>query len=115
MINILFYAFLMVFIWNDFYYINNSDRLNRNFKNKDIWSITKWDFTYYLTKVMYWIWMPIGLFSNFYLYFILLLGFNLLRFPIYHFSKRFFPLYDKIVPLISVVILFVILGLRFIC
>lgn len=111
-----FYAFLIVFIWNEIYYIRNGIRLNENFKNKDIQAITKLDFVYYLTKVMYWGWILTGmLFSSFHLYFLALFVFGFFKFLIYHVNQKSYIIYDKIVPVISILILILILVFKFIC
>ena len=67
-----FYTFLIVFIWNEIYYITNKHRLSLNFKNKDLESTTILDVVYYFTKVLYWIWLIIGIFSSLSTYFIIL-------------------------------------------
>ena len=108
-----FYAFLSVFVWNEIYYIFNKNRLNLNFKNKDIKSITKLDVLYYFTKVIYWGWIITGFFSNFYIYFIALVVLALIKFPLYHINKKLFAIYDVVLPILSICVLIAIMLVKF--
>lgn len=84
------------------------NQLDRRFKERDIMGMSKLDLVYYLSKVLYWIWIPIGVFTNqpelFYILFVL--GF--LKFPIYHLSKKTFGVYNAMYPAFSLITLIVI-------
>ena len=109
-----FYTFLIVFIWNEIYYILNKHRLSLNFKNKDIESTTILDVIYYFTKVLYWIWLIAGMFSSLSPYFIALFSLGSIKFITFK-SKRkhLYVLFDNIIPVVSVLILGIILLIRF--
>jgi len=109
-----FYTFLLAFIWNEFYYIFNRRRLNTNFENKDIESMRKMDLIYYSTRVLYWIWMIIGMFSGLSIFFIILFSLGFIKFPLYHISSRIYKVYDDILPFISVILLITTLVFKFI-
>jgi len=111
---IFFYTFLLSFIWNELYYILNRKRLNTNFENKDIDSMRKMDLIYYSIRVLYWIWMIIGMFSGMSTFFIILFSLGFLKFPLYHTSSKIYKIYDYILPFSSIIILVLILIIRFI-
>ena len=109
-----FYIFLIAFIWNEVYYMSNKHRLNINFKNKDIESTTKLDLAYYLTKVLYWMWLIVGMFSHLSPYFIIL--FSLVAIKLITFKskkKSLYVIFDNIFPLLSILLLGIILLIKF--
>jgi hypothetical protein len=109
-----FYTFLIVFIWNEIYYIKNKHRLSLNFKNKDIESTTVLDLAYYFTKVLYWIWLITGMFSSLSPYFIILFTLGVIKFITFK-SKRksLYVILNNIFPILSVFFLGIILLIRF--
>ena len=109
-----FYIFLIAFIWNEIYYIKNKHRLSLNFKNKDIASITILDLAYYLTKVLYWSWLIIGMFTYLSPYFIILLSLVVIKLITFKSKKKsLYVIFDIIFPILSVFILGVILLIKF--
>jgi hypothetical protein len=109
-----FYIFLIAFIWNEVYYMLNKHRLNINFKNKDIESTTKLDLVYYLTKVLYWIWLIVGMFSNLSPYFIILLSLVIIKLVTFKSKKKsLYVIFDNIFPLLSILLLGIIILIRF--
>jgi hypothetical protein len=109
-----FYIFLITFIWNEVYYMLNKHRLNINFKNKDIESTTKLDLVYYLTKVLYWIWLIVGMFSNLSPYFIILLSLVIIKLVTFKSKKKsLYVIFDNIFPLLSILLLGIIILIRF--
>lgn len=110
MIITFFYIFLSLFIWNEIYYIRNKERLDKNFRNKDIESINKKDLFFYFTKVLYWIWIAIGLFSDMKVYFIILLSLIIIKFPLYHLrNKVYYMIYDNALPILSIIMISIII------
>jgi len=109
-----FYTFLIVFIWNEIYYILNKHRLSLNFKNKDIESTTILDVIYYFTKVLYWIWLISGMFSSLSPYFIALFSIRFIKFITFKSKRKYlYVLFDNIIPVVSVLILGIILLIKF--
>jgi len=106
-----FYYFLLVFIWTKIFLVFNKQRLDLNFRNKDILAIKKIDLVYYFTEFLFLVWMIIGLWSSQKWLFIFLLSSHLLKFPFYHLSKRLYAVWDNILPSISIIFILVI----FIC
>jgi hypothetical protein len=103
-----FYSFLLVFIWTKIFLVFNKQRLDLNFRNKDIMSIKKIDLVYYLTEFLFSIWMIIGLWSSQRDLFIFLLTLNLIKFPFYHISKKLYAVWDNILPSISIIFILMI-------
>ena len=110
-----FYIFLSVFIWNEIYYVKNRDRLDKNFKNKSIDLVNKTDLFFYFTKVLYWTWIIIGLFSEIQTYFIILSILRFLKFPLYHLrNKLYYLIYNNILPILSIIMIAIIMAIKFI-
>lgn len=105
--NLIFYILSIVFIWNDAYFVFNKERLMNLFEEKDFMSLTKVDVLFYFLKVVYWIWIIIGLFSSSYFLILFILGF--LKFPLYHLNKKAYIIYNNIVPILSILLLIIIL------
>lgn len=105
MINNFFFILSILFICSDLYYLRNRPMLNLKFKERELESFSILDLCYYFSRVFYWIWVIIGLFSSFYTYFIVIISVSLSRFVIYHLSKRFYVIYDILVTLISIITL----------
>jgi hypothetical protein len=103
-----FYYFLLVFIWTKIFLVFNKQRLDLNFRNKDIMSIKKIDLVYYLTEFLFSIWMIIGLWSSQRYLFIFLLTLNLIKFPFYHINKKLYAVWDNILPSISIIFILMI-------
>lgn len=108
-----FYTFLLVFVLNEVYYLFNRERLDVNFKNKDIESTTKLDLVYYLTRVMYWVWIIAGLFSGLSYLFVILLVVGFIKFPLFHINRKAYIIYDTFLPMVSMLILSIILFVKF--
>jgi hypothetical protein len=105
----LFYIILGVLIVNEFLFIYNRKRLNVNFKNKDIEKVTFIDVSMYLLKSISFIWPIIGLFSSFYLLFLLVIVLNILKFVAYHINRLLYSVYIYILPFLVIVIYSIIL------
>jgi hypothetical protein len=103
-----FYSFILVFIWTKIFLVFNKQRLDLNFRNKDIMSIKKIDLVYYLTEFLFSIWMIIGLWSSQRDLFIFLLTLNLIKFPFYHINKKLYAVWDNILPSISIIFILMI-------
>jgi hypothetical protein len=103
-----FYYFLLVFIWTKIFLVLNKQRLDLNFRSKDIMSIKKIDLVYYFTEFLFFVWMIIGLWSSQSVLFMTLLSLHLLKFPFYHLSKRLYAVWDNILPSISIIFIMII-------
>ena len=103
-----FYYFLLVFIWTKIFLVFNKQRLDLNFRNKDIMSIKKIDLVYYFTEFLFLLWMIIGLWSSQKGLFLILLSSHLLKFPFYHLSKQLYAIWDNILPSISIIFILMI-------
>lgn len=110
--SLLFYFFSLIVVWTEIYFVFNKVRLERNFVNKDLQSVTKSDFFYYLFRLIFFIWLVVGIWSSFQNQFIIILSLNLLKFPIFHVSRRIFAVYDNVLPTINILAVLIILFFR---
>ena len=106
---ILFYLISILFALNEIYYVFNKSKLDTNFKNLDVKSSTKLDIAHYLLRIMFWIWMIVGIWSSQSNLFIFLTILHLVRFPFYHLSRRLYIIWTNILPSISFMFILIIL------
>ena len=102
---------LSVFICMNLYYIFNREKLNTRIKfnlNKEKSPIL---FTYYTLKVLFPIWVITGLFISKLFYILLFL--IILKFAIFHLNKKSYLIYDKILPILYIIVMILILNIKF--
>ncbi len=105
----LFYLISILFALNEIYYVFNKSKLDTNFKNLNVKSSTKLDIAHYLLRIMFWIWMIVGIWSSQSSLFIFLTTLHLIRFPFYHLSRRVYIIWTNILPSISFIFILIIL------
>jgi hypothetical protein len=105
----LFYLISILFALNEIYYVFNKSKLDTNFKNLNVKSSTKLDIAHYLLRIMFWIWMIVGIWSSQSNLFIFLTILHLVRFPFYHLSRRLYIIWTNILPSISFIFILIIL------
>jgi hypothetical protein len=96
MINIIIYTLSLLFVWSNIYYLLNYERLDKRFTERD--RNSKVDLVYYITKVLFWIWLVVGLFTPMKYTFIIMIVIGLLRIPIYHISKKLSSIWFRLTP-----------------
>ena len=106
---ILFYLISILFALNEIYYVFNKSKLDTNFKNLNVKSSTKLDIAHYLLRIMFWVWMIVGIWSSQSNLFIFLTILHLVRFPFYHLSRRLYIIWTNILPSISFIFILIIL------
>lgn len=99
------------FMLNEIYYIYNKRILDTSFndKEKNLSSLSKMELVYYGLRVLYWIWLGIGIFSPMSPLFIFLLVLRGLQFPFFHISKNLYVVWDNLLPAISFIFMLIIL------
>jgi len=110
---VVFYLLLILFILNEIFYFSNRKRLDLFFTKKDPSKIKKIDIIYYLIKVTSIPWPIIGLFSSFSGLFSIIIIINILKFVLYHLSKRFYDVYVNLNPLLIISVYLTILFYKF--
>lgn len=108
----IFYFVLLIFTINEIFFIFNRDRLDRNFKNKDIASVKKVDLVHYILKTISVFWPFIGLYSSMYYMFLVVIVIWMLKFVFYHIHKRTYAIYALVLPLINAALYVSIFFLR---
>jgi hypothetical protein len=106
---IIFYLISILFALNEIYYVFNKSKLDTNFKNLDVKSSTKLDIAHYLLRIMFWVWMIVGIWSSQSNLFTFLTILHLVRFPFYHLSRRLYIIWTNILPSISFIFILIIL------
>lgn len=109
----IFYLISILFIWSETYLVFNKARLDSNYLKKDITSFNNKDIIYYFLRLVFFIWLVVGLWSSYPLYFLGILILNLLKFPLYHISKMGFAIYDNVLPSVNIFCMVVILANKF--
>lgn len=105
----IFYIMPIFFIWSEVYHIRNRNRLYIKLDQRyDLTPIrvSKVDYIFYMTKLLYLLWIMIGLFSSISNLFLLILLVSAIKFLILLFkSKKFSDIYDTISSIICIIIL----------
>lgn len=107
MIDIIIYTFSLLFIWSNIYYIINYNRLDKRFAERD--RNSKVDLVYYVTKVLFWIWLVVGLFTPMKYIFMIMMGIGLIRIPMYHISKNLTSFWFRLTPVFYTILMIQIL------
>lgn len=97
----IFYILSIAFIWSNAYYFLNRKVLETRFEDKK--NTSKVQLVYYYTKLLYWIWLSIGLFTELNTYFVILGVLSLLKFPLYHLNKKIYVYYIVMLPLLNII------------
>lgn len=105
----IFYILSIPFIGVEIYQIVNRNRVFRKFDaNLESDSLFSY-FTFYLFKIIYLIWIPIGLFTHFWPYFLILISLGLFKWLVVFTKKNILiNLYDITNCIISVLTLLII-------
>ena len=61
---ILFYTLTILFFWMEIYYVYNKANLDTIVKNRDIEQTSMKDILYYASRLSYYAWMVIGMWSS---------------------------------------------------
>jgi len=105
----IFYLLLIIFAFNEVYYVFNKTRLDLNMKNRDVDATKSIDIGHYLLRILFWIWIVIGLWSSQSEMFMFLGSLHLLRFLFYHINRKLYIIWDNILPSISIIFIMIIL------
>jgi hypothetical protein len=105
----LFYSLTILFFWMEIYYVYNKPNLDTIIKNKDVQGTSMKDILYYFSRLLFYVWLVVGLWSSQSELFIFLTSLHLLRFPFYHLSRRLYIIWDNILPSISFIFMIIIL------
>ena len=99
-----FYILPLFFIWSEFYHLKFKDRIYVEFNQRHIGNTT--DYIFYITKLVYLLWIIVGLFSGFSYYFMVILLVSSLKFLILLLkSNKFNNIYDIISSVVCISIL----------
>lgn len=103
LIHNLFYIMPLFFIWSEFYHLKNKNRLYVKFNQRYINGSSTTDYIYYITKLIYLLWIIIGLFSHLSHLFMIILLISSIKFLVMLLkSKKFNDIYDVISSIICI-------------
>ena len=97
----------IVFILNNLYYILNYRRLDEPFRMRD--KNRKLDLVHYLFKIVYLIWIILGVFKFYSVIILILASLILLRIPIHVINKNVSLVYHRLIPPFTILLLIVYL------
>jgi hypothetical protein len=98
---------ILLFIINNIYFLKNRDYLQKNFSEKN--NIRLLDVLYYYINLLYYVFVFIGLFTDYKLYFYILTITYLLKFPLYHINRKIYQIFSYFYPHITIIILLTLL------
>jgi len=102
----IFYILPILFIWSEFYHLKYKNRLYIRFNQRQIGNSTLVDYIFYLTRIVYLLWILIGIFSDNSISFLLILFISSIKFLLLFFkSRRISDNYDSISTIICIIIL----------
>lgn len=102
----IFYLLPLLFIWVEIYHMLNKDKIYIRFNQRDMTKSSIVDYTYYVSKILYLIWLIIGLFSNISYYFLIIIVISLIKLIILLFRSNLFnKIYDFVSSLLCITIL----------
>ena len=94
---------ILLFIWMNLYSLANLTKLEKRFYEFE--TISYKQYFYYISKVIYWIWILFGLFTTFKIYFFILVCFPVLKFLLFYLNKGLFKIFNVLIPFLSIAIL----------
>jgi hypothetical protein len=99
------YIISPLFIWMNIYYILNISKLDIRFVNRDL---DKSHYFWYITRVLYWIWLLIGLFTDISNIFLINISLIVLKFVLYHLNIKLYKIWSLLLPIVNIIIIFYI-------
>ena len=100
----IYYFSMLLFVVNNIYYFINKSKLEKVFTEKRPEDFNGFVYLYYILSVVSFLFVFLGLFSNLYLFFVIILTLWILKFPLYHISKYIYSIYSLILPIIIAVL-----------
>jgi hypothetical protein len=98
-----YYILSFLFIWMNFFYLSNITKIDIRVRENNDFS--KMHLFYYFVKILYWIWIFIGLFLPTFLINSSIIFMMVIKFISFHFSNRLYKLINVIIPLLSSILI----------
>jgi len=105
----LFYTLTILFFWMEIYYVYNKANLDTIVKNRDVEQTSMKDILYYVSRLLFYVWLIIGMWSSQSDLFIFLTVLHALSFPFYHLSRKLYIIWGNFLPSISIIFMLIIL------
>jgi hypothetical protein len=107
---IIFYLLSIIFIWSNTYYLLNYNRLDKRFSQRE--RNSKIDLIYYITKVLFWIWIITGLIIDYNYILLLIVSPSILKFPMFYINKKVYSLLYRLTPPFHIIVLIITLYIK---
>ena len=106
-----FYFFIPLFIWVEYYGFLNRNKVYRRLDSMDFENSSPGIYLFFLfSKLFYYIWIPLGLLTSFWIYFLVIFGLGVFKFvALLTKNNLVVNLYDFFNAFISCVLLIIIL------
>lgn len=109
---IYYVVFPILFIWMNLYYLSNLTKLEVKFYQLEKSSISLTQYLYYITKIIYWVWLFFGFFSPIKTIITVILSFYLLKFIVYFVNRRFYKFINVFFPFLTIIALFIVMFFK---
>lgn len=96
----IYYFSMLLFAANLIYYFRNKSELEKVFTERRPEDFNGFIYLHYILRTISFIFVILGLFTNFYLIFGIIISLWILKFPLYHISKKVYYLYSLFLPII---------------
>ena len=102
---VIFYLFSILFMIMHVYYVININDLDIRFSERDLTKVSKLHLVYYTTRVLYWIWILIGLINDYHYFLWFIVSFSILKFIFYHINNQLYKIWNLLVSPLSISVL----------
>ncbi len=95
----------IIFIWMNLFFLSNISKLKNKPYFQDWKEIPKVQIFYYLSKVLYWFWLIIGLFLPISFFIYLIIAINGLKIISYFLNRKIYTIFNIVVPISTTLII----------
>lgn len=106
---ILYLSLIPLFIWMNLFYLSNITKIDIRFNQLDLSKNNKTLILFYITKILFWIWIFYGIYLKLYIPILILISLTIIKFLLYRFSTKLYKISNLISPIISIVVMTFIL------
>jgi hypothetical protein len=105
---ITYLSLIPLFIWMNLFYLSNITKIDIRFHQIDLSKSNKTLVLFYITKILYWMWIIFGIYFKLYTPVSILISLTIVKFLSYRFSTKLYKIFNLISPIISIVVMILI-------
>jgi hypothetical protein len=98
-------SLIPLFIWMNLFYLSNITKIDIRFHQIDLSKSNKTLILFYITKILYWMWIIFGIYLKLYTPVLILISLTIVKFLSYRFSTKLYKISNLITPIISIVLM----------